>query len=571
MRNRKVILTGLLLMSMTAMVGVRGPLVPAGSILVLDLGGDVPETYPWNPLAALISEQPVTVLDKLVVLKRAAVDKRIKGVLVRLSPVEYSLAKAQEFRQAIVRFKQNSGKPVRAYLEMEGSGNLEYYIASACDKVYVSPASSFELIGLSSFRFYLGGLWEKIYVDMQVDQIREYKSAADMLARKSMSDAEREVTNSILDSLYTQFVNDIAQGRGVEPDEVRKWIDLGWLVLDNYIEAGAVDGKGYTDEIARQMGGGGRGRSTVTDREYLEYTGRGVSAGRGPNVAVIFASGSIVSGEAPTGPFARGNVIASNPMVEKLQKAMEDDSIEAVIFRIDSGGGSALASDLIWQATQQVKTRKPLVVSMSDVAGSGGYYIACGADSIVAQPGTITGSIGILTAHISIGKLLKKIGVGTDGLGRGRFSEMGRPDQRLSEQEFDRIHDRMASLYDLFITRVGAGRSMSKEAVNEVGRGRIWTGLQASELGLVDRVGGFEEAEAEVRRLLGLSQDEGLELVYGHEQVTLWKILTGKVESSVIERVLSPEERGLIELFRFQGLYREGQPLAIMPEPVRVR
>ena len=569
MKRSRMLVIGMMLVVVAGLVGARGPLVKKDSVLVLDLGGDIQETAPWNPLMSLLGEPRLTVLDKLVCLERAARDKRIKAVVVRITRAGYSMAKAQEFRDAIERFKKDSDKPIQAYLELEGGGNLEYYLATSCDRVYISPASTLGLTGLATFRFYLGGLWEKIYVDMQVDQIKEYKSAADMLGRKSMSDAEREVTNSILDSIYGQFLAAVAEGRGVSREEAGAWVDAAWFIPEKYEEAGAIHGVKYLNELVAELGGA-KDTPAVMDKAYLRESSDKFSK-RGPKVAVVYGVGSIVTGEAPAGPFGRGNIIASGPMAKKLIKAMKDDSIDAVIYRVDSGGGSALASDLIWKATQRVKEKKPIVVSMSDVAGSGGYYISCGASSIVAQPGTITGSIGILTAQISLGKLLDKIKVGTEMIGRGEFSEMGRLDRRATDAEMKKTHDTIASIYDLFLTRVGSGRSMKNHDVNAIGRGRIWTGEQALENGLVDKLGGFEEAIEEVKRLLDVDPEKQVELVYGHEPVTLWKLLTGRVEEQVEASLLMPHEREIIRALRANGMWEPGAPLALMPGPVSIR
>lgn len=564
MKTRLGALMVLLLLMAGLMAGIP-PQTPAGSVLVIDLGGQIPETTPWNPIMALFSEPTLTVLDKVTLLREAAKEEKLKGVVIRIAAIEYSFGKAQEFREAILRYKKAAGKPVHAYLETEGGGNLELYLASACDRIYLSPASSLVLNGLSVSRFYLGGLWEKIYIDMQVDSIKEYKSFADMIGKKEMSAAEREMQNAILDSLYDQFLAEIASGRGVDKEKVKGWVNSAWVVNQAYVEAGVVDGLKYEPEVLSEIGG-----APFKERDFLGLlAGRKLKAG-GLRVAVVYASGNIVAGEEPAGPFTRNTIVASIPMVKRLTKALEDKEIDAVILRIDSGGGSALASDLIWEATQRVKAKKPIVVSMADVAGSGGYYIACGASSIVAQPGTITGSIGILTAHPSIGRLLAKIGIGTATLGRGDFADFGRMDRPMNAVELAKVHDSIASLYDLFIGRVSAGRKISKERVNEIGRGRVWTGAQALELKLIDRLGGFEEAIAEVRRLLNAPADKEVTLVYGHERVTLWKLITGRVEESVVERTFTPAELELIRELRLPGLWQPGQPLAILPEPFLV-
>lgn len=566
MKKMRVLVIGVLLIAVSGLMAAQGPLTSGNAVLVLDLGGNIPETVPWNPFLALFTEPPATVMDKLTTLRLAAKDPRIKGVVVRITETGGSFGKAQEFRAALADFRKTTNKPIYAYLELEGGGNLEYYLASACAKVYLSPGSMLNLTGLSVFRFYLGGVWDKIYVDMQVDQIKEYKSFADMIGRRDMSAAEKEVQDSILDSLYAQFTGDIAKSRGVSPDQVKSWIDAAWLVPEKYVAAGAVDGEKYQDEVEAMIGGAQT--TEVKERDFLRIMAPGKKLA-GPQVAVFYAVGNIVAGE-PGGLLGPGNVVASDPVVKALQKLLQDDAIKAVILRIDSGGGSALASDLIWRATQQVRAKKPIVVSMSDVAASGGYFIACGGNKIVAQPGTITGSIGILSAYPTFGRLFQKFGIGTATMGRGQFSTMGAPDRKLTEAEFQKMHEGIAALYDLFLDRVSQGRGLTKEKVNAIGRGRVWTGEQARERGLVDRLGGFPEAVDEVKKLLHLSPGQEVVLVYKREPVSLWKLLTGRAEESVQESLFSAEELELIHALRFQGLYRPGQPLAILPGPMRI-
>jgi len=569
MRKSRLLLVLVMIIFAAGVSGFHGGLFVKDSVMVLDLSGDVPETYPWNPLMSLLGEEPITVLDKVVALDRAAGDPNIKGVVVRTADGSYGFAKAQEFRQAILSFRQETDKPIYGVIETESQGNLQYYIASACEKVYLAPASNLGLTGLSVFRFYLGGLWDKIYVDMQVRKIDEYKSFADMLSREDMSDAERRMQNALLDSLYDRMTGDIAESRGVSSDKVKEWVDAAWLTASDYEKNGVVDGLGYVDELVRDIGGDDA--VIMTDRQYTDLFGRGKTFGTGPRVAVVYAVGNIVSGDPPAGPLGRGNMVASDPMAKKLMEAAEDKSIDAVILRVDSGGGSALASDLIWNATRVLKGKKPLVVSMSDAAASGGYYISSNADRIVAQPGTLTGSIGILTARISLGKLMNKINVGTEVMSRGEYADMYRIDRRASRAEMEKIYESISSLYDLFLRRVADGRSMEKSAVNEIGQGRVWTGEQAKEVGLVDALGGFGAATDQVKELLGVPEGRDVSLVYGHEKVTLWKLMTGRVGSSIERRFLTPEEMELVETLRFHGLYRPGQPLAILPGPMKIR
>ncbi len=568
MKYRPILILALLV-TVSATVALRPTSIRLNSVLVVDLGGDIPETVPYNPLMSLIQEDKLLVLDKLKCLEGAASDKLISAVVVKISDVEYGFATAQEFRDAILRFKEKSGKPIYAYLEVEGGGNKEYYMASAADKIYLSPASNLNLTGLSVFRFYLGGLWDKIYMDMQVDKIEEYKSFADMLDRKDMSDAERRMQNSLLDSLYFQFTSDIANGRGVSPDTVKKWIDGAWIIPEKYVDAGAVDGIAYRDEVIEMLAG--KSPDLVAgEKEYLAYVESRQKTFGKKKVAVIFGVGSIIHGEQESSPFSSMPVMASEDMVNLLEKVMKESDIDAVIFRVNSGGGSALASDLIWRAAQRVKKEKPIVVSMSDSAASGGYYVSCGADAVYAQPGTLTGSIGILTAHLSIGKILDKIGVETETLQRGEYATMDSFHRKLKKKEMERVHQSIASTYDLFLKRVSQGRGLSKERVNEIGRGRVWTGVQAEERGLVDGLGGYRAALSEVKKRLNIAPDEEVVLLYKREPASLWDIITGKAGDR-FQGMLTSSEKKILSTLRIYGMYKPGQPLAIMPGPMEVR
>jgi len=558
-----------LIVLVSAALALRPKSIGHHSVLLFEVGGDIPEQTPWNPLFALFEKPPLTVLDKVMALRKAGHDSRIQAVVVRITDFDFGMGKTQEFRQAILDYKR-SKKPIVAYLELEGGGNLEYYLATACDQIYVSEESFLGLNGLSSFHFFLGGVWDKLYLDLQVDQIKEYKSAADMLARQDMSEANREVANSILDSLNAQFLGDMARDRGKKPEEARAMVDGFWMIPERYREAGWVDGIKYLDEVLDLFKKDSGPVRVVREDEYDQQDPVGLGINRGPKVKVVFGVGNIVMGDPGGRPFG-GQIMGSDRMVKELLEAAEDDSIKAVIFRIDSGGGSALASDLIWRATQKVREKKPLVVSMSDVAGSGGYYIACGADAIVAEPATITGSIGVFTAHLSLCRLLEKAAIGTALLTRGPYADYRRISRPLSEAGREKARASIAAIYDIFTRKVGQGRGLKQERVNEIGRGRIWTGAQAKELGLVDELGGMIQAKELVKQRLGVAPDKDVELIWKRPPVSLWKILTGKVEEAAFQAFFTPEEIELLTWLRLPGLWRAGEPLALMEERILVQ
>jgi protease-4 len=351
----------------------------------------------------------------------------------------------------------------------------------------------------------------------------------------------------------------------MEKTRVEEIVNELYMFPDKYVEAGLVDGTKYLDEVLEEFKSSRNLKAeVVTEKEYAKIEPSRLGINRGPEVAVIYGVGNIVTGDPGGQPFS-GDLMGSDRMVKELLEAAEDDSVKAVIFRIDSGGGSALASDLIWRATQKIREKKPFVVSMSDVAGSGGYYIACGADKIVAQSGTITGSIGVLTAHLGLGRLLKKIGVNTVTLSRGRFGDFGDWTRSLTPDERDKTRTGIQEIYEMFTGKVSQGRGLSKEQVNEIGRGRVWTGAQAKDIGLIDETGGIMTAVKLVKEKLGVPEDKDVELVYKRPPMTIWQFLLGRGTEVLMQILLTEEEQEVLNYSRSIRFYREHEPLFLMP------
>ncbi len=546
-----------------SILALKTPRLSSDSVLLMEIGGDIPEAPPaWSPIMALIEKPLPIMLDKIMALRKAKVDSHVKAVVLKITPCSFGLAKAQELRDAINDYRE-SKKPIAAYLE--GGGNLEYYIACACEDVYIAESSMLGLNGLASRSIFLGGIWEKIYVDMEVDKIKEYKSAGDMLGAKDMSPELREMLDSLLDSEYEQLLSGIAEARGMDKSEVEGIVDELYMFPDKYLEAGLVDGIKYLDEVLEEFKSSGNSKAkVVTEKEYAKIEPSRLGINRGPKVAVVYGVGNIVTGDPGGQPFS-GDVMGSDRMVKELKKVAEDDSVKAVIFRIDSGGGSALASDLIWRATQRIREKKPFVVSMSDVAGSGGYYIACGADKIVAQPGTITGSIGVLTSHLGLGRLLKKIGVNTVTLSRGRFGDYGDWTRSLTPGERDKTRSWIQEIYEMFTGKVSQGRGLSKDQVKEIGRGRVWTGAQAKGIGLIDETGGIMTAVKLVKENLGVPEDKDVKLVYKRPPMTMWQFILGRGSDVFMQTLLTKDEQEFLKYSRSMSLYREHEPLFLMP------
>ena len=370
--------------------------------MLLDLEGSYGEDVPPDSLARLFGERPLSLLELLLLIRDAGEDPRVAGMVVRVRPLAIGWAKAQDIRDALLRFR-DSGKPLHAYLELElGGGTMEYYVASAAEHIHVPPGAAAPVTGLLAQFVFLGGVWEKLDIDMQVVKIREYKTFGDMLANKEMSPHHREMADSLLDSIYAQLVDGIAAQRQLEPAAVRAAIDAAPATPDELRKAGLVDGAEYLDELRRPLIGR---RRRVPLGRGLRRSGAVRCRTQPPvrhRLALVYGVGPVTTGESRSSPLDGETTMGSDTLVEAFQDATKDEQVEAIVFRVDSPGGSALASDLIWRATRAAGERKPVIVSMSDVAASGGYYVAAGANRILAQPGTITGSIGVVLAKPNV-------------------------------------------------------------------------------------------------------------------------------------------------------------------------
>lgn len=482
--------------------------VEPNSVLVLTLEGPYIEAAEPPLLARLIGGERRTFVSLLSELRKAERDDRLTAVVLRIRNLEIGWGKAQEIREAVRRLGEAGHKTV-AYLELTSFGaNLEYYIASAADEIVLSPAARAPVIGLAAEFMFLGGLWENFGIELEVERVGKYKSFADTFANKEMSEAHREMADSLLDSIDAQFVAGIAEGRGLSEEFVRNSIDVAAVTPKEMEALDLIDGVRFEDEILADLGG-----PVVTARDYAAVDPASVGFDPVAKIALVYGSGSVITGRGRSSRTG-APVLASETVSKALEEAAKDEGIRAIIFRIDSPGGSALASDIVWRATQTAKEHgKPLVVSFSDVAASGGYYVACGADAIVASPGTVTGSIGVVVLRPVVRGLLEKLDIGFATLTRGAHADLALVTEPLSEATRERLRTEVVSIYDTFVERVAAGRSLDPERVNEIGRGRVWTGAQAAEIGLVDELGGLMQAARRAKIAAGIDPDADVALV----------------------------------------------------------
>ena len=481
-------------------------------ILELDLTEGIAEGPPADPVSAVLSMRRSRVADVLDGLRRARSDQRVKALVVKVGGRPIGLATVQEIRRAVEEFR-DAGKLTVAWAETFGefsAGNLPYYLATAFDTVFLQPSGDLGLTGIAMERLFLRGALDHLGVDVQVAKRHEYKSAAEQLTERSFSGPAREATERLAESVVGQLTEAISERRRIDPAEVRKLIDRGPFLAEQAHQAGLVDELGYRDEVyARVRKQAGQDALFVHLGRYQRSRALAERARRLPNpkqrhVALIYATGPIRRGRSGRGLMS-GGAMGSDTISAALRAAANDGGARAIVLRVNSPGGSYVASDTIWREVVRARNAgKPVVVSMGDVAASGGYYIAMGADAIVAQPGTVTGSIGVLSGKPVLGGLLGRAGVTTDSVTEGAHSGMFGTTRPFSEEEWALVNDWLDHIYADFTGKVAAGRRMSADRVHELARGRVWTGADALANGLVDEIGGLDRAAAIARRRAGL-------------------------------------------------------------------
>jgi protease-4 len=565
-RTRYILLLLVVLVvgGLIARARLRGPEIKAGSYLLLELRGTYTEEPPQDLLGSLLHRRERTMLDVLDTIRKAQADERIEGMIVRIARLDIGWAKTQDIRDALLEFT-HAGKPLVALLEQEvSSGNKEYYLASVAERVYLSPNVTVPLNGLQAQFVFLGGLWEKLDVQMDVEKIGDYKSFGDTIAGKGMTPALREMADWLLDSLSAQLVDGVARARGLEPQAVQQVIDECPVSPAEFQAVRLSNGTKYLQDLQTELGG--KDTPLVRMEDYAQVPASSLGLDVGSKIGVVYGVGSIVTGESGTG--VQGEVMGSQTVSQALSDAAEDDDVKAILFRVDSPGGSALAADLVWRATQEARKHKPVVVSMSDVAGSGGYYIAAGASRIVAQPGTLTGSIGVVLARPNVAGLLARLGINTETISRGKFAELDNVTTPFTPEQRAKVVAEMNLVYDIFVDRVAKGRNLTKERVDELGRGRVWTGAQAKENGLVDELGGFRAALQAAKVAAGMAPSQEVKLVFYPRR----KGVLERLAELLSARVRSQLPGALRQALRVLPLpLEDGSVVTMMPQGIDIR
>jgi protease-4 len=485
-------------------------------LLELDLAHPLIETEPDDPIAKLRTRGKPRLRPVLRTLYDAGDDKRVVGVVAKIGSAGQTLAQVQEIRAAIAAFR-TSGKPTVAWAETFGESapaSIPYFLATAFDEVWLQPSGDINLIGLSAEVQFVHGLLDKVGVEPQINQRYEYKNAADRLLRSEMSDAHREAMGRLTESSWEQIVQGIAESRGLKPDEVQAIADRAPLLAQDAIDARLIDRIGYRDEVytslRRKVGTDVRllfaDKWTLKEKPIAKVL-RQVKQKKAPGVAVVDGYGAVVTGRSRRSPL-QGQMMGSDTISAAIRAAVKDERVQAIVFRVDSPGGSYVASDTIWREVVCAREAgKPVIVSMGAVAGSGGYFVACPADVIVAEPGTITGSIGVFGGKMVTAGLTDKLGVTYGAVQQGRNALMYSTHRTFDANELSRLDAFLDHVYDDFTGKVASGRNMSKDDVHKIAKGRVWTGADAAERGLVDTLGGLRDALRIARDRVGLPAD----------------------------------------------------------------
>ncbi len=543
----------------------RPAAVASESTLVLKVGGDLQETEPDGVIGQFF-EAPPTVRSVTEALRKAKADRRIASVIIRPTSSAALWGKVQEVRDAIVDFRR-SGKPIIGFLEY--GGEQQFYLASACDKVFLVPSATLDLTGMASYELFLRGTLDKIGAFPDTLHIGDYKTASNTFTEHTFTPAHREMATSLNTDLYEQLIRGLADGRHKSEAEIRALVDHGPFLPEDAVRAGLVDDVAYEDELDDKVKLSKGRVHFLSDGDYRRVPISSLGLGRGPRIAVIYASGVIASGES-SNDSPSGQVIGSDTMIEYLRKARADSSIKAIVLRVDSPGGSAVASDVIWREVMLTRDVKPVIASMSDVAASGGYYIAMPAHAIVAEPATLTGSIGVVMLKFVIDGTLKKLGMNLEGVKTGRYADLYSPVRAFSPEERAKVQEQMQATYDTFVEKAAAGRNTTPERIDAVGQGRVWTGKQAKEIGLVDELGGLDRALVLAKQRAKLSPDADVELVVYPGRKSFYEIVRNPFGSSeraaAIGAMLAIGDRRAVDALTAPlRLFRRGEPLALMP------
>jgi protease-4 len=488
---------------------IRPARIPRDAVLTLRLSGALPEE-PHRSLVDQLRGRLVPPLSHLrYALEEVRRDPAIRAVMVEVAGIDNGLATAEELHDLLRRVRE-SGKRVVAVLDGESAGVRDYLVASAANEIICNPETMVTMLGVSAGGVFLKRAFEKLHVQVQTLQYKEYKGAAEMFSRESMSPPLRESLQAIIGDWRQVLTERIARARNIPLETAAELVGRGFMSARDAHSAGLVDREGYAEDVRGEFDPEGKRKKFVGLGRYLRHAAYMNEGGERHRIAVVCGIGPVISGD----PSMTGDFISPETTGAQIERASRDENVEAIVFRVNSPGGSAVGSDLVWRAVRAAQGRgKPVVVSMGDVAGSGGYYVAAGADAIVAQASTITGSIGVVYAKFDASSLMNQFGVNIERTKSHPVSDAMSPTRAMTEGEIRQLDGVLGQLYGNFTGKVAEGRKLDAEATENLARGRVWSGTAAKTSGLIDDVGGMARAVEIAREKAGIPAGELHELV----------------------------------------------------------
>jgi len=496
--------------------------ITSDSYLEINLNGQLEEYSPTMPFMQYFQGPIISLYDTWMNLRKAALDPRIKAVVLKFGFLDSDWAKIEELRQAVINFRK-SGKPIIAYFEESPEADKEYYLATACNKIILHPLGWLGINGFATYVPFFKGLLDRLGIKAEFEHIEEYKTAYNQFTENGFTPAHQEMLESIYHDIFDRYLKEIASARHKSQEEMRSLLDRGYFQGKEALDAHLVDGLAYEDQLLEILNLKDVKELTKVDNSRyarLEPSSLGLNIGR--KVALIYATGTILSGEEEV------VALGSQTFIRWLQSATRDKTIAAIIVRIDSPGGSAVGADTIWHELIKARREKPVIISMSGLAGSGGYWMALGGNRMIAQPQTLTGSIGVIAGKFSFEGLMKKLGINIEKVVIGKEADAFTIYREFTPEERKILKDQIKDIYEQFLQRVASARNISTEEANRLGRGRVWTGNQAKNLNLIDDLGGLDLAIDSAKQLAGISPKEEVELVVWPKKRSFLDILMGR-------------------------------------------
>jgi protease IV len=531
--KRRAIVIGVLILVLILVVWAASKpaamRIPTNGVLVMNVSGEIAEQQAPDIFSALNGMKPLVLHDYLDAMDTAATDSHVTGLVVRIGPLETGWAKLEEMRNHLLSFRK-SGKPSICYLGYDEIQNPEYYLASACKEIWLVPTAPVSIRGMMAEALFLRGTLDKLKIVPEFYHIAEFKTATNMFTEKKFTPAHREEVEGLLHSVYNQYLEDASKGRNMDRAQFEALLNKGPFASSDAVTNKIVDRLGYWDQVQDYFKGRDHKWSPISLNQYRAFVKNEGSS----TIAVVHASGLIISGESGSTP-GGGSVMGGDSVASDIRSARQDSSIKAIVLRVDSGGGSVVGSEVIRREVELANAVKPVVVSMSDVAASGGYWIAAPARKIVADRNTITGSIGVLIGKMNVSGLYNLLGMSTDSVATSDNASLFSAQQNFTPAQREYIQKSLDQTYADFTKGVAEGRKMTVEAVDKIGKGRVWSGSQAKELGLVDELGGLDRAVEVAKGLANIPAGESVRLVRYPEERNFFQQLMQREKDTMNE------------------------------------